>query len=66
MHAPFRRELSFAVVGLGGFGVYLLQLSIGNSAPAENRVHALIAGCVCLGLSTVLLVIGVFAYRGRE
>lgn len=66
MQTSFRTELSIAVGGLGFFGIYMLQLSTSNTGSPDTRVNAVIAGCVCLGLAATLLIVGVFAYRGRE
>ncbi len=63
---PFQSQLTIAMFALGGFGMYLLFISIHHSTLDGSRTNAMVGGCVSLGLATALLMVGVFAYRGRK
>jgi hypothetical protein len=56
-----------AVLGLGIAGTMFLMSAIGNFGYLEERarLYALIAGLVAWGLATILLIIGMFAFRSR-
>jgi len=64
-----RGLLAIAVLGLGVAGACLLATATGgfgrNTEPTA-ALYALIAGLVSWGLATILLIIGMFAFRGRN
>jgi hypothetical protein len=61
-----RELLGVSVLGLGGAGGYFLSIAVDRSAAPQAATYGLVAGLVSWGIAAILLIIGMFALRGRE
>ncbi len=60
--------VSVAVVGLGIAGFRFLANASSSSAliAESSRTPSLVAGLTCLGLATVILILGIIMFRKRD
>ncbi len=61
-----RGLLTVAVLGLGVAGAYFLHIATYSHSEPLAAMYGLIAGLVSWGLAAILLIIGMFALRGRS
>ena len=68
MKNPLLTLLAVAVIGLliGGYVFLSTAASERFNTPDAARTPSLVAGILCLGLATGLLVLGLLVFRKRE